>query len=101
MFKNNKPNWNEFDQFFSNFNPFVEASKIPKEDIGRYLDHLKENYSEVGMNTREEDSKYLIEIELPENVDPYTIKYELINKSKPSGKNLTTIIVTLPKISEQ
>ncbi|MRH44504.1 hypothetical protein GH741_17810 [Aquibacillus halophilus] len=100
MTNQKKPNWQEFENFFSNFNPFSEAKKIPSEDLTSYMEQFNSTYSNLYPKIEEKEEQYHLSLDLPNTIAIDNISYSISEKQKPSGKKQKTLEIVIPKNKE-
>ncbi|WP_456276117.1 hypothetical protein [Bacillus sp. AK128] len=97
---NNKKqfNWDEFQYFFSNFNPFQYGSDLPEQGIDSHISELMRG--KLFINTEEKNGEFLVDIMLPHDIDLENIEHKVITKSRPSGKKYKSLSIKIPRIKE-
>lgn len=64
----NQVDWDKFQDFFSNFNPYKQGS-AQKPPLG----------SEVLITSHEDEHEYIIELHIPRDADIENLKYKMLS----------------------
>lgn len=92
MNKNQKPNWDQFSQYFSTFNPIECGNDVQGKGLDRFVEHIL--HGDLPIKSFEKGNEFIIDIELPNEVDLSKIECEI---REGSGKAHRTLMISLPK----
>lgn len=95
MVNNNQMNWEDFNRFFANFNPYQYSQNTIGQGVGPYIDELMKG--KLFIHTDESDNEFRLDVMLPNEIDFEKIEHKVVTKSRPSGKKYKTLQVKIPK----